>query len=311
MRSCFKLDFPKSEHERYPHYMDLRRLEYFLSVAKHLSITAAAEDLGLAQPTLTKSIRSLEEELGVQLFQRLPRGVELTDFGRSLLRHAEAMHVQVQDALNEIEGLRGGAIGVVTIGAGPSWLRRHLPLAIARTLSRNPSLKVRIDGGYDDALLRALRHGEVDFVVSELPSPERAKDLAITPLTSDSLGVCCREEHPLVGERNIPLNVLLDYPWIMPSRRTRAQRRLQALFIAANLASPDPVVETESMAFLLQMLRELGRSHLCNLNNASVERRRRARDTRCSIIALFAPSGDHNSARSMAVAGCNDHCRRT
>jgi LysR family transcriptional regulator of gallate degradation len=236
--------------------MDLRRLEYFLSVARHLSITAAAADLGLAQPTLTKSIRMLEQELGVQLFQRLPRGVELTEFGRSLLRHAEAMHVQVQDALNEIEGLRGGAIGVVTIGAGPSWLRRHLPLAVARTLSRNPDLKVRIDGGYDDVLLRTLRHGEVDFVVAELPSPDRAKDLEVTPLTSDSLGVCCREKHPLVAERNIPLSVLLDFPWIMPSRRTRAQRRLQALFIAANLAPPELVVETESMAFILQMLRD-------------------------------------------------------
>ncbi len=236
--------------------MDLRRLEYFLSVAKHLSITAAAADLGLAQPTLTKSIRLLEQELGVQLFQRLPRGVELTDFGRSLLRHAEAMHVQVQDALNEIEGLRGGTIGVVTIGAGPSWLRRHLPLAVARTLSRNPGLKVRIDGGYDDALLRALRHGEVDFVVSELPSPDRAIDLEVTALTSDSLGVCCREEHPLAGEQNIPLSVLLQFPWIMPSRRTRAQRRLRALFIAANLAPPELSVETESMAFLLHMLRD-------------------------------------------------------
>lgn len=157
--------------------MDLRRLEYFLSVAKHLSITAAAAELGLAQPTLTKSIRLLEEELGVSLFERLPRGVDLTEFGRSLLRHAQAMHVQARDALNEIEGLRGGTIGMVTIGAGPSWLRRHLPRAVARTLSRNPSLRVRIDGGFDDALLRALRHGEVDFVVSELPSPDRSADL--------------------------------------------------------------------------------------------------------------------------------------
>jgi DNA-binding transcriptional LysR family regulator len=236
--------------------MDLRQLEYFLAVAKRLSITAAAADLGIAQPTLTKSVRVLEQELGVQLFQRLPRGVELTDFGRSLLRHAEAMHVQVQDALNEIEGLRGGAAGFVNIGAGPAWLRRHLPLAVARTLSRNPGVKVRIDGGFDDALLRALRHGEVDFVVAELPSPDRAKDLEIRPLTSDSLGVCCRVAHPLAGERRISLHSLLSYPWVMPPRGTRAQGRLRALFVASDLPPPELIIETESMAFLLEMLRQ-------------------------------------------------------
>jgi LysR family transcriptional regulator of gallate degradation len=71
--------------------MDLRQLEYFLAIAKRRSFTAAASELGLTQPSLTKTIRALEQELSVQLFERLPRGVELTSFGNSLLHHAEAM----------------------------------------------------------------------------------------------------------------------------------------------------------------------------------------------------------------------------
>ena len=236
--------------------MDLRQLEYFLAIAKRRSFTAAASELGLTQPSLTKTIRALEQELSVQLFERLPRGVELTSFGNSLLHHAEAMRVQVQDARNEIEELRGGTFGLVTIGAGPAWLRRHLPKAVSQTLARNPGIKVRIESGYDEGLISLLRRGEVDFVVAELPTSERSRDLDVAPLTSDGLGVCCRAKHPLARARSLALKRLLDYPWIKPPRSSRVHRRVNALFVAADLPAPEPLVEAESMAFQLQMLRE-------------------------------------------------------
>jgi LysR family transcriptional regulator of gallate degradation len=235
--------------------MDIRQLIYFLKVAQRRSITAAASELNIAQPSLTKSIRLLERELGVSLFDRLPRGVELTAFGQSLFRHAESIHVQFQDALGELEELRGGAVGEVRVGAGPAWLRRHLPLAVARALAAYPAIRIHVTGGFDDALLRALRRGELDFVVAEMPSADRARDLRLIPLTSDNLGVCCRHDHPLVTRKAVPLPALLDYPWIMPPSLTRAHRRLESLFVAQNLSAPEPIVETESMAFLLQFLR--------------------------------------------------------
>lgn len=234
--------------------MNFRQLEYFLAVTSNRSFTAAAQSLGVAQPTLTKSIRALEHELGVGLFDRLPRGVVPTPFGEALRRHAERVNLQVQEAVKEVASLRGGESGTVAVGAGPAWLRRHLPLAVARTVARNPSLRVHVFGGFDDMLLKALRSGDVDFVVTELPSPDTAHDLNIAQLSSDTLGACGRAGHPLAGRRRVPLRALLDYPWVMPPRQTRAQRRLNALFVAADLPLPDIVVETESMAFLMQML---------------------------------------------------------
>jgi DNA-binding transcriptional LysR family regulator len=234
--------------------VNLRQLDYFLAVARSRSMTLAAADLGVAQPTLTKSIRALENELGVSLFRRQPRGVELTEAGTSLLRHAETVNTQVRDAVREIESLCGGTSGTVAIGAGPAWLRRHLPLAVARALKRNPSLRVHVDGGFDDILLRALRRGEVDFVVAELPSPETARDLRMIPLTSDTLGAACRRNHPLAGKRRLPMARLLEYPWAMPPQSTKTQSRLRAVFIAAGMPPPETVVETESMAFLVQIV---------------------------------------------------------
>jgi LysR family transcriptional regulator of gallate degradation len=232
--------------------MNLRQLEYFLAVAQARSLTLAATELGVAQPTLTKSIRSLEGELGVSLFRRQPRGVELTPYGEILLRHARTLNVQLRDAVREMASLRGGMSGSVSIGAGPAWLRRMLPRAVALVLKRNPAIRVRVDGGFDDVLLRALRRGDVDFVVAELPAPEDARDFRVVPLTSDRLGVACRSGHPLTRLRRVPMRRLLDYPWSMPPSSTRTTRRLRALFVAADLAPPEAVTESESMAFLLQ-----------------------------------------------------------
>ena len=234
--------------------MRLRQLEYFLSVAKARSLTLAAAELGVAQPTLTKSIRALEDELGVKLFRRQPRGVDLTGYGESLFRHAQTLSIQLRDTIRELQSLRQGMSGLVTIGAGPAWLRRHLPLAVARTVKRNPAIRVRVDGGFDDVLLRALRRGEVDLVVAEVPSPENAKDLKTIPLTSDRLGVACRAGHPLARFKRVGMQRLLDYPWSMPPTSTHTTRRLQALFIAADLPPPETTVETESMAFLIQTI---------------------------------------------------------
>ena len=169
--------------------IDLRQLEYFLKIAERRSFTAAAVELRITQPSLTKSIRLLEQDLGVQLFRRLPRGVELTQFGTSLARHARSVRVQVKNALGEIESLRQGVSGRITIGAGPSWLRRLLPRAIGILIEEHPLVRIQVVGGFDEALLRGLRLGEVDAAVVEIPSVEECADLDVSrshPTSSSS-----------------------------------------------------------------------------------------------------------------------------
>lgn len=234
--------------------MNFRQLEQFLAVARAGSFTAASSELGVAQPSLTKSIRALERELGATLFERLPRGVVLTGAGQALRRHAERVGVQLQDASRELQSLAGQSGGLIAIGAGPSWLRRLLPIAAANAIRANPAVRLSVVGGFDDVLLRALRAGDLDFVVAELPPEDRAEDLALHALTSDRLAVLCREGHPLAAASHPSLGDLLAYPWVMPPATTRAQQRLNALFVAADFPAPDIAAETESQAFLLQLL---------------------------------------------------------
>ena len=174
--------------------------------------------------------------------------------------------MQFENAIGELDGLRTGAEGKVMIGAGPSWLSRHLPLALVRALGERPRLQVLLIGGFDEALLRTLRHGDLDFVVAELPA-DGTLDLAIEPLTSDVLGVCCRVDHPLFGRQRVTLQALLAYPWALPANNAGARRKLEALFIGRGFDPPVPAVETESMALLFAILARLRRADLYDLDH--------------------------------------------
>ncbi|HMR33301.1 MAG TPA: LysR family transcriptional regulator [Geminicoccaceae bacterium] len=235
--------------------VDLRQLDYFLEIVERRSLTAAAAELRVTQPTLTKSIRQLEESLGVRLLERLPRGVVPTEFGAVLARHAGLVGVQLKDAVAEIEALRSGRVGHVAIGAGPAWLRRLLPLAVTRAQAASPGLAVYLTGGFDDGLLRLLRQGELDLVVAELPEPDTAPDLALLELASDDLGIVCRSGHPLAGCPGLVPTDLVGCPWILPAGNSRARRRLDALFIGRGLEAPAASIETDSMAFMLAAIR--------------------------------------------------------
>lgn len=90
----------------------------------------------------------------------------------------------MKDAGQEIAPERSRAVGTVVIGAGPTWLRRYLPPALARTISAHPAMFVRFEAGFDESLFHALPQGELVFVIAEIPSPEDRRDWETLTLTS-------------------------------------------------------------------------------------------------------------------------------
>lgn len=235
--------------------MDLRRLEHLRRAAEAGSLSAAAAQLGLSQPALTKSVRLLEDEVGVPLLERRARGVVSTRYGEALLRRTHRVGALLEDALREIAALRGDAEDEVAIGAGPTWLREALPEVIADAIRDRPGLRVRVEAGFDDGLLRSLRTGSLDAVVAELPPAEEAADLDLLPLTTDDLVVVCRHDHPLARTKGpVAPARLVGLPWALAPRGSRARTRLSALFGARDLPAPAPALETASTALLLRFL---------------------------------------------------------
>ena len=131
--------------------MDIAQLRSFLTVVETGSISTAAHALGVKQPALSKSIRRLEKQLGVELFERQPRGVTPTNYGETLLHFALAMDSNYRSALRRIEALSNARSGELVIGAGGTWLEEQLPLAIARLVTerRSPLLEMLPPGARD------------------------------------------------------------------------------------------------------------------------------------------------------------------
>lgn len=231
--------------------IDLRLLTYFLRTAELKNISKAAEGLNLAQPTLSKAIRLLEHQLDAQLFTRTAHGVELTPIGERLLRHARLVSAQISDAVSEVEAMRDGSIGQVRIGAGPSWVRRKLPEAVAEVLAARPGIQVSISSGFDERLLQGLEDGALDFVVAEKPLSGGGLNYDYDPLTEDALIVMGRKSHPLAGRRDIAPAEALAADWALPPQHTLARRKLEGRVISLGETPPLPVVDSNSQSFLL------------------------------------------------------------
>lgn len=235
---------------------DLRTVDYFLTAMARRSLRAAAQELGVTQPALTKAIRRLEDSFGAPLFDRQARGVTPTAYGTAVLRHARDIRAAVHAAREEVDVLRTGGAGLVKIGAGPSWQDAVLPDAIAELRKSRPGVRIHVTGGGDDQLKQLLRSGSLDFVLAAVPeTPRLEPELAWKPLLADEYCVIADVGHPLRRRRRIRAEDLLGYPWILPPATTYMVGRLRHLLSAAGLPAPVPAIETDVIPLKFALMR--------------------------------------------------------
>jgi LysR family transcriptional regulator, regulator of abg operon len=234
--------------------MDYRQLQLFLAAAERLNLSHAAEAMGISQPGLSKSMLRLQRELGTRLYHRRGRGIELTEPGRTLVKHAKLIETQLAEARSEVIGIAGGKIGEGRIGAGPSWLSRHLPVSMARVMVQNPDIRFTVDTGLPDRLIRRLRLGELDMVIGALPDNRVDPDLRFSRLSSDVIRVVGRKEHPLLRKRERSLADYAAQRWVLPGAQELVRQRFTRAFTQAGLPEPMIAVETESLSLKLATL---------------------------------------------------------
>ena len=235
--------------------MHSRLLRHFLAVADHKGMSAAAAELNISQPALTKSIRQLEEILGVELFERLPTGVVPTRFGEILARRTRLMDLEYRHAVAEIQAIKGGAGGTINIGAGPVWSVRVLPPIIAAFQRQQPKVKVTLRTGVIDTLVPALLQGELDLVCAALDFPSHP-EIVKEHLVEFRHVLIARAEHPLAGRDDVSAVELLDYPWIALVNDYVGGSRVNSFFAANELPPPRIAVETTSTSSIINLLQE-------------------------------------------------------
>jgi DNA-binding transcriptional LysR family regulator len=177
--------------------VELRHLRYFVAIAEEQSFTRAAERLWIAQPGLSTQIRRLETELGVRLFERHTRGVELTQAGEVLLERARVALAAADAAQATGRDLEAGVVGSIRLGVANE-ARWGLTSDVLQRFSRErPEVELTVVEAHGGTLWRDLRDGRLDAVVA--PAGHASPDLSVFELGSEPWVVLVGTGHPLAG----------------------------------------------------------------------------------------------------------------
>ncbi|RYY06919.1 MAG: LysR family transcriptional regulator [Alphaproteobacteria bacterium] len=183
--------------------MELRHLRYFVAVARHLSFTAAAASLGVAQPPLSQQIRDLEAEVGTALFERTTRRVTLTRAGADFLVQALDILEKSGEAIGRARAIGAGAAGIVNVGLTGSMLAGPLGRAIRDFSVTYPDVALRIHEMSPDRQIAMLKAGQTD--ISFLRSPPQDLDLASERAWCETVTLVLPKGHRLAGMAVIDL----------------------------------------------------------------------------------------------------------
>jgi len=228
-------------------------LRCFLATLEHRTLTAAAQHLCISQPALSKSLRRLEEELGVLLFERTPVGMVPTAYGISLAHRARLIKLESEKARTELLRLQKGGVQSLTIGTGPLWSVWVLPQVIADISRINSELHVRIIPGVLDALMSQLLKGEVDVVCAALDFPDH-EDLYKDYLIESTHVILAHQSHPLAGLAEVSPRSLSECKFVGQRNDYAVLERMERFFAMRGLHSPGFAVEAGSLEMVLSLV---------------------------------------------------------
>ena len=249
--------------------LDVRRLRVLREVAARGSFSAAAESLAYTQSAVSQQIAALERECATKLIERGPRGVRLTDAGRALVQHADAILARLDDAQEElaaIAGIRGGRLRIATFQSAGATL---VPRAVGDFHRRHPGVELTVKQEELEAV-DLLMAGEVDLalVMDFEDAPHPAADLDLVKLLDDPYDLVLPENHRLAKQPTVALSDLADERWVVATRCTGCREGVISACRAVGY-EPDLAIEsdenTQMQAFVatglgIAMLPRLGLS---------------------------------------------------
>ncbi|MBA2933519.1 LysR family transcriptional regulator [Sphingomonas sp. CGMCC 1.13654] len=225
--------------------MKLNQLRDVLAIAELGSLRAAGRFLGVTQPAITRSVRELEQELGAPLFERQPKGVSLTEVGAAFIRRAAAVQAELQRARDEIDQIRGGQTGEITIGLSTASTMVMMPVITGPFRKRYPDAVLKIVESLFPPVEADVMDGKMDLYVGPMEIEAASPQLEVERLFGNQRVVLGRSGHPLAGSSS--LADLLDAEWVRPTLSVKStEGDLHHLFVEAGLPPPKVVLHARS-----------------------------------------------------------------
>ena len=185
--------------------MELRHLRYFVAVAEALNFTRAAARLRVAQPALSRQVQDLEDEIGVDLLTRSPRGVALTAEGKLFLEEARELLKRADEAVEKTRALSRGEFGELQIGYSPSPTVEILPAALGAFQQAVPRVTLRLHDLAGNELADGVRNGTLELAVMQRPIDANGVGLSFEPLHEYAICVAVPPNHPFAKLKAVPL----------------------------------------------------------------------------------------------------------
>ncbi len=233
----------------------VKQLKFIGLLASLGSLAATAEHLSMSPSAASMMLKEIEGIFGAKLFVRQGRGMALTEQGR-------ALQPRCQTVLGEVSAmgasLSGSASPLLRIGAFPHTTTTVLPQIVRELLSGPMAWRLQILSDSADRLLQQLIAGDIDLLLGQLPrqatSSQSIGGLAQRVLYQGQLSVVASRKHPLVGRRQLPMEDLLEWPWVLPGVQSTTRVALVDAFFRLGLDPPVPVVESPSFFYSLSLL---------------------------------------------------------
>lgn len=194
--------------------MELRQLKHAVTLAETKNFGKAAELSFITQSALSRSIQSLEDDLGVKLFDRSKREVHLTAYGEVFLKRAQPLVSQSVKLKRELQLLQNMDAGELVIGCGPYVSAIYMAPLISKLLVLKPNIRVKVVTDNWGNLATQLREDKIDLFVSDVRDVDLKHDLHVDPLREYPAFACCSTTHPLLEKNDRCFNDLLSYPMV-------------------------------------------------------------------------------------------------
>jgi DNA-binding transcriptional LysR family regulator len=233
-----------------------RQLMLLIAIGDEGNIHRAAEILNMSQPAASKLLKDLEDVLGISLFERLPRGMRPTWYGETLIRHARIALSSLTLAGSELEALKTGRAGEVTVGAITGPAVSLLPKAVAIVSREHPDLRLQLVVESSDVLLERLGQSKLDIMIGRLFETNDKTNLSYERLADEPVCAVARPGHPMLGNATLTLAHLEQAEWIVPPMGSVLRHRFELMYQEAGLDIPPRLIETSSILFTTKMLQE-------------------------------------------------------
>lgn len=229
------------------------KLRHFLAVYRFRNLRNAAREIGISQPALSKSLRTLEQELDVMLFLRSKTGMVPTEAGDALSRYVARLSDLAREAEVEITAIRGNDGGSIRIGAGQMWSWLFVPMIVARFTADFPNTSIEVTTGPMRELMPRLKEGELDIIIGDFDGIHVPEGFQMQHAWSADFCAFSSIDHPLADRPSTTPADLVEFPWCGYIDHDVFEHHVRFWCRRVNLKPPHISIKASSLATLLRL----------------------------------------------------------